>query len=412
MIRYSLFCSFVICCVLSGDVVSPVPADEGASTKQNSDVVLKDEKPPYQIKEIPGVRKEVLLPPGPGNPRNSEGDFIELRDGRVLFIYTHFTDGSSDHASAHLAGRYSSDGGLTWSKEDTIILSNEGRFNIMSVSLLRLSARDIALFYIRKNSHTDCRPLMRVSRDEARTWGEAVEVITDQIGYYVLNNDRVIKLKSGRLICPVALHHLPEYEKPDWQGVLMCYVSDDLGKTWRRNQSELRGARPDGSRVTLQEPGVIELLEGRLMMWARTDQGCQYLSWSNDQGETWTQPIPSSIQSPQSPATIEHLPGRSDLLMAWNDHTSIPESLKGRRTPFNVAVSHDEGNTWTKSLVLEDDPNGWYCYTAMDFVGDRVLLGHCAGDRRNGGLNSTQITSFDVTWLYDALGKNQHENLK
>ena len=42
------------------------------------------------------VEKIRLLPPGPGNPRNSEGDFIELKDGRVLFVYTHFTGGRSE----------------------------------------------------------------------------------------------------------------------------------------------------------------------------------------------------------------------------------------------------------------------------------------------------------------------------
>lgn len=367
------------------------------------------EESSYQIKQIPGVRKEVLLPPGPENPRNSEGDFIQLKDGRVLFVYTHFTGGSSDHASAHLASRVSEDGGLTWSKEDGVVLSNEGGFNIMSVSLLRLSNGDIGLFYIRKNSHRDCRPLMRVSKDEAQTWSKAVEVITDQIGYYVLNNDRVVQLRGGRLICPVALHHLPEYEKPDWQGLLMCYLSDDLGKTWTRSKSVLKGARSDASRVTLQEPGVIELLDGRLMMWARTDDGSQYLTWSNDRGETWSQPTASGIHSPQSPATIERVPGRSDLLMVWNDHSDIDNSLKGRRTPFSLALSQDDGKTWTKSLALEDDPNGWYCYTAMDFVGDRVLLGHCAGDRRNGGLNSAQITSFELAWLYAAFGWDKHE---
>jgi hypothetical protein len=36
----------------------------------------------------------------------------------------------------------------------------------------------------------------------------------------------------------------------------------------------------------------------------------------------------------------------------------------------------------------------------MAFIGDRVLLGHCAGDRRTGGLNTTQITSFTIDWLY------------
>jgi hypothetical protein len=95
--------------------------------------------------------------------------------------------------------------------------------------------------------------------------------------------------------------------------------------------------------------------------------------------------------------------------MVWNDHAAIPESLKTRRTPFRLALSHDDGTSWTRSLSLEDDPNGWYCYTALDFVCDRVLLGHCGGDRRNGGLNSTQITTFNVAWLYETLGTKKHE---
>ena len=99
------------------------------------------------------VKKEIVLrlEPKVNNPRNSEGDFIQLKDGRILFIYTHFTDGSGDNSSAYLAGRYSSDGGRTWDREDTIILPNEGGMNIMSVSLIRLDEDRIALFYLRKN---------------------------------------------------------------------------------------------------------------------------------------------------------------------------------------------------------------------------------------------------------------------
>ena len=44
---------------------------------------------------------------------------------------------------------------------------------------------------------------------------------------------------------------------------------------------------------------------------------------------------------------------------------------------------------------------GWYAYTAITFLGDRVLLGHVAGDRNEGKLSTTQITSFDVKWLYE-----------
>jgi hypothetical protein len=351
------------------------------------------------VKAVPGVSKNILLPPGPGNPRNSEGDFIQLKDGRVLFIYTHFTGGAADHSTAHLAGRYSSDGGLTWTAEDEIILLNEGGENVMSTSLLRLPSGKIALFYARKNSLEDCRPYLRLSEDEARTWSDPIEIIPDEIGYYVLNNDRVIQTSTGRLIMPLALHNGPTYAEPDWQGLVLCYYSDDSGHTWQRSTSTLRGTKPDGTRIKAQEPGVVELAEGRLLMWVRTDTGFQYQTWSDDGGDTWLPFVASDLPSPLSPASIKRIPGHTALMLVWNDHTQLAPANRKWRTPFAVALSHDEGKTWQPSRILEDDPNGWYCYTAIEFIDDRILLGHCAGDRRTGGLNLTQITSFDIDWL-------------
>ena len=346
------------------------------------------------------VDRARLLPPGPGNPRNSEGDFIRLRDGRVLFVYTHFTGGAADHATAHLAGRFSTDGGVTWDAEDTLVLPNEAGCNVMSVSLLRLRSGEIALFYARKNSMVDCLPCMRTSRDEGATWGEPTLCIGEP-GYYVLNNDRVVQLTSDRIVVPVALHNRPGWAEPDWAGAIMCYLSDDGGATWRRSEGALQGRAAGGTRVVLQEPGVIELKDGRVMMFCRTQSGCQYVSFSSDRGASWSAFGPSSIISPCSPATVERIPATGDLLLAWNDHEEVDERYLGKRTPFKVAISRDEGATWTNKRTIESDPGGWYCYTAMEFVGDHVLLGHCAGQRATGGLNLTQITRFPVSWLYD-----------
>lgn len=60
------------------------------------------------------VDSNVLLPPGPGNPRNSEGDFVELTDGRIMFAYTRFTGGGRDQDTADIGARFSSDDGATW----------------------------------------------------------------------------------------------------------------------------------------------------------------------------------------------------------------------------------------------------------------------------------------------------------
>lgn len=365
-----------------------------------SSSVVRAEDPPYRVKQIEGVEKIVLLPPGMGNPRNSEGDFIELKDGRIMFIYTHFTGGGGDDDAAHLAARYSSDQGKTWSDKDELILKREGDFNVMSVSLLRLQSGDIAFFYLRKNSLGDCRPMLRISKDEGKTWSEP-KLCIDTLGYYVLNNDRAVQLKSGRLVLPVALHaNLQEQKKFVEQATISCYLSDDQGETWHASQEV-----PQGKSLTLQEPGLVELKDGRLMIFCRTAHGSQYVAYSSDAGETWSEFGPSKMISPLSPATIERIPSTGDLLLVFNNHEHIAQELRNRRTPFSTAISKDDGQTWENFKTLEDDPNGWYCYTAMQFVGDHVLLGHCAGDRREGGLNTTQITRVPVKWLYEAEGK-------
>ena len=339
----------------------------------------------------------LVIEPNKGNPRNSEGDIIELKDGRLCLIYTQFTSGSGDHAAADLAMRTSDDDGRSWS-DDRIVVRRPGGLNVMSVSLLRLASGEIALFYLRKTSKEDCRPLMCISTDEAETWSQPTVCITDKVGYYVLNNDRAVQLRSGRLILPVAWHQGPGQGR-DTAGVIMCYLSDDNGKAWRRSKGSFKGYAPDGQRITVQEPGVVELKDGRLMMFIRTNAGSQYICYSQDGGETWTKAQPSNLASPLSPASIERIPWTGDLLCTWNDHSGTHNYTEGRRMPLCLAVSKDEGKTWSRSRIIEGNPDGWYCYTSITFVRNRALLAYCAGDKKIGGLNLLKVQALSQDWL-------------
>jgi sialidase-1 len=331
------------------------------------------------------------LNPGENNPRNSEGDFITLKDGKILFIYSHFSGASgSDFGNAYLASRYSTDKGRTWSMEDQLVVKQEGNMNVMSVSLLRLNNGTIALFYARKNSQDDCMPMMRISSDEASTWSDPVPCITDKQGYFVLNNNRVIQLKNGRLLMPVALHKTLQGK---WQNkaTIYTYYSDNNGTSWKCSD-----AVPNTSDIITQEPGVVELKDGTIMMFIRASGGVQQLSYSKDKGKTWSHIEPSNIKSPLSPASITRIPSTGDLLMVWNNN-----GQDQKRTPFNIGISKDEGKNWSHIKTLEDDPDGWYCYTAIHFANKNVLLGHCAGNRPKGtGLAVTQITKLSRDFIY------------
>jgi hypothetical protein len=340
----------------------------------------------------------LTLPPGDDNPRNSEGDFIKLKDGRIMFIYSRYTgSSSSDHAPAYLAARYSDDGGKTWTKEDKTIVPKEGDMNVMSVSLLRLQNGSIALFYLKKNSIEDCIPLMRISKDEGTTWSDPVTCITDKKGYFVLNNARVIQLRDGRLMMAVALHQMHGGE---WQNKadLYSYYSDDNGNTWVSSVKV-----PNTTDIITQEPGLIELKDGRIMMYIRASGNYQQLSFTSDKGLTWSHIEKSNIASPLSPATIEKIPETDDWLLVWNNNDGSIPGINGKRTPLTAAISKDEGKTWEKIKNIHDDTDGWYCYIAIRFVeNEHVLLGYCAGSQsQKTWLSVTDITRINKKWLYE-----------
>lgn len=52
------------------------------------------------------VREVLSINPTQESPRNSEGDVIALRDGRLLLAYSRFTGGSGDNSAAHIAARF------------------------------------------------------------------------------------------------------------------------------------------------------------------------------------------------------------------------------------------------------------------------------------------------------------------
>jgi sialidase-1 len=111
------------------------------------------------------------IPPGPGNPRNSEGDTLLLADGRLMLAWTRFT-GAEDHARADIPAMFSVDGGAGWSKPHVLVSPDEAGQNVMSVSLLHeRGLGEELLFYLRKNSTNDLHVRLRRSRDEGATWG-------------------------------------------------------------------------------------------------------------------------------------------------------------------------------------------------------------------------------------------------
>ena len=322
-------------------------------------------------------------------PRHSEGDFVKLKDGRIMFVYSRY-NGSSNHddAPADLVAMYSSDNGKTWTEPETIITRPKGSLNVMSVSTLRLKDGRLALIYLDKHTRQDCRPCIRYSSDEGKTWSEPTKCITDQVGYYVMNNSRILQLDNGDLLIPVALHNLST-ERFQRNAKMFCYISKDAGKTWVRSGE---AANPDPKKIAFQEPGLIQLSDGRIMMYIRTDDGCQYVSYSSDGGMTWTKAEKTPFVSPLAPMTLQHIPGSNNILAVWTED-------KAERNPLVIAVVNEKLEFLSKQILDKSipDPKRWFCYSAiLPLDNNRYLISYCAGLKMNWGLDTTKIVIVEM----------------
>jgi|GEM_PF-790858 len=333
----------------------------------------------------------VVAPASETNMRNSEADMLVLGDGRLLLAWTEFyTDKGSDWGPARISAVYSRDKGATWQNKFTL-QENIGKMNVMEPDFLRLQSGKVLFLFARKNSEGDCVPMMRRSVDDGVTFSEPKALPIDPSPSYTgFNHDRAIQLRNGRILFPVFFTTDYRVDKHIRSRV---YYSDDEGATWQASKTIVD--IPD-SRAGAQEPGLVELSAGRIMMWVRTDKGKIYHCYSTDNGDTFSEPTAMALDSPLSPQSIKRIPSTRDLLMVWNYSTKD-------RFPLTVAISKDDGDTWTKFRNLDQDAAHTYAYTSIEFLEDRALFTYYAGPPsgvKSEPRWSLKLKAVPLDWFY------------
>jgi Neuraminidase (sialidase) len=230
-------------------------------------------------------------------------------------------------------------------------------------------------YAVKNHPSEDCRYYVRHSSDEGESWDDPVLAIPEE-GYFVVNNDRLLQTRSGRLLIPAAKSVSARYHC-----VSTCFYSDDEGQTWQRRAPYLD---LPGGQVGAQEPGIVECADGGLWMYLRTGRGRIYASRSTDGGESWSTPEPTELVAPVAPASAMRLPGSVDILILYNDRRGVPYSPdRGtefhHRTPLSSAVSSDNGRTWHHHGLIESDRHKSYCYASIAFHGENTLLTYYVG---------------------------------
>lgn len=343
--------------------------------------------------------------PTKDNNRNSEGAFITLKNGNIMFAYSRYGgEGDDDGAAADIYASISADGGESFGEPYPLITHTEmNADNIMSASFMRMANGDIGLFFLVKTEIVNCLSYLIRSSDEGKTWSKPV-LCSENSGYFVVNNDRPIRTKSGRILIPAAKHGtvcLPGSKFLDdiLPGVLYIFASDDDGFTFYTLAKGITIPFSRGCTTGVQEPGLLELPDGRLWCYIRNDSGRQYETFSDDDGTSWDEPTPSCFTSAISPLSTKALSDGS-IIAVWNPvpvYSGRSEEVEGvwtgGRTPLAVAFSTDGGKSFGEMTLIETDERSGFCYTAIhETEGGDILLAYCAGSVEDGcALNRLRI---------------------
>lgn len=345
------------------------------------------------------------LPPKENNPRNSEGAFMRGKQGEILFAYSRYTGESNhDHASCDIALIVSHDEGESWSEPRVIARAAEfGTDNIMSVSAVEQKNGDLAFYFLIKENDLNVT-LGRVLSSDGKNWKSERCTCNFPNAYYVVNNDRIVRLSDGRLVAPASFCTNEEILLHGGRHMsATILISEDDGESFTRSEQVFRLPNPADWARGYEEPGIIEYSD-RLYYWIRTYLGRQYDTESREGINGFFDPRPSEFTSPNSPMQIKSFDG-----VAYAIYNPIPR-YNGRvepkgswgRTPIVIRKSTDEGKTWGILNVIEDDPTRGFCYPAVFQTKDgNLLLAYCRGNAEDGntlcrlGIAKVEIASIE-----------------
>ncbi|HVZ30243.1 MAG TPA: sialidase family protein [Asticcacaulis sp.] len=219
-------------------------------------------------------------------------------------------------------------------------------------------AGDLFLFYKVGPSPSEWWGMVITSADDGRTWSQPRRLPDGILG--PIKNKPVI-LKDGSWLAPSSTEG-GEGVGPNagakWQ--VHFEHSADRGGTWTKTDNV-----PTPVGIEAIQPSILFHKDGALEAICRTRQGALAMTWSKDNGATWSGLAAIDLPNPNSGTDAVTLADGRQLLV-YNHAAHRPDQPgKGNRYPLNIALS-DDGVTWRPVLTLESTPIGnGYAYPAV-----------------------------------------------
>lgn len=192
------------------------------------------------------------------------------------------------------------------------------------------------------------------SDDNGKTWNRPVN-ITSQVKreewFITLQGPgRGITMKDGTLVFAF------QYVDTDKLPYATIIYSKDGGKSWKSGK---------GIKSNTTEAQVVELSDGVLMINSRDNRGgSRTVMTTTDMGQTWVEHTSSrgALQEPVCMASIYKTSYKGREILFFSN----PNTTKGRHS-ITIKASTDNGETWSKGLLLDEEPGwGYSCLTSVD----------------------------------------------
>lgn len=195
---------------------------------------------------------------------------------------------------------------------------------------------------------------------DGKVWATPKELVPgDNSGGRGPVKNKPIRLKNGTILAPGSTEIDDKYR---------CFVdiSTDNGKTWNRTP-EINSSFLRFFKVPMIQPTLWESKDGSVHMFTRTKVGKIYRSDSYDGGKTWCTAYPTNLPNNNSGIDLD-TDDSGRIFLVYN-----PVGIPGIRTPLTLAVSLDDGKTFTKIKTFETGL-AEYSYPAVVVNGDTIHI--------------------------------------
>lgn len=183
-------------------------------------------------------------------------------------------------------------------------------------------------------------------------WTEPEELVSgDTSGGRGPVKNKPIRLKSGRVIAPAS-----DERNKHW--VCFADISDDDCRSWRRMPA-VPTKKLGKLYVPMIQPTLWQSDDGAVHMLTRTARGRIYRSDSLDEGESWCRAYRTKMPNNNSGIDLVRA-SNGKIYLVYNP----VKKNWGKRTPLELAVSEDGGNTFRQLKVLESG-DGEFSYPSI-----------------------------------------------